>query len=780
MVKSADQMDRAFERASRRAGTLADHLEDIGDASEISSSRMGIFVRGLRALGDVLESTDKIVSMLATKTVDWQTAARTAVRGTTLLSNSVKELQANYLSAEVQGIRYAKITGATAEEAVRMAIAAEQASRKAGDRIRGGAGDMSKYMEDAAASAVLLGMSAHDSMQFVKLAVEDAGLSFKKTAHLLAAAEAGSQLYGLSAEKSMMALTEHMDRIQALDEEDREAFARRVIHAAGVQEKASVQFGKYTETLTGSQGASAMQKAAFLSQLGGGSMESILRAINNPQDASAQQALMEAVSEAAKQISPDFAQLDRQMRADASKLTDAQVLQHAVEQEKLIKTMGDYAGVSPDRLVQMLAAQERLNSGKTSVKDLEAAAREAAGTARDRAGTITTQKERDAIFETQKAEFLGAGSEINDKMLDLYGSYERHIKKAGLELMELAKAAGLLTKGLWLLGGSQLLGKAAGALGSGGGALLGGLRAGGGAIAGGGSRLLAAAGGASGLAKGAGIAGLVVEAGLAINKVASKEGRAQMRQEITEAQNNTNTVIGNLKNFGKAFVSPTESLMKIGMMHHDYLDQQEALLKQQVRLKKHQEELEKSVQANRRKAASTADGAAILEASKRAKELIASKNKDLFTSAGTNRMSSSELSVLLASASKNNISEADALAYARGKSAALDKAMAAKDDSLIKAATDEIAKLRSIRDAVYFEGADLDPGIANEITKGRRNAPPRFSLPAENPPPKQENTVSATDMAMQHREMVELLNRLVAHASETAINTSRPSAPGGR
>lgn len=752
IVTALGLAQKAAERARGPVGSLADDIEALGDSAEATGKSTNPLIAAMSKFKDVVVAADKTVGLITKKTLDWQTAARTAARGTVLLSNSAATMQRNYLVATKSALAYASATGANVNDALQMGVALETTYSRAARRVRD-LGNSQKYLDQASQYQIMLGMNTADTSRFMQMTVEDMNLTFKQSADIMGGAAASAALFGTSANSSMVALAEHMDRIQSLDQADRVEYSKKLLHAAGVQDTASVRFGKYTDSLTSSQGTSAITKAAFLSATTGIRTGDLLKAINNPQDASQQQLLMRAIEQSGEKIAPGFAQLDRLMKSHPERLTDEQAMRHSIDQQKIIATLGKY-GITPEMMAQL--------SGKTGAR---ARAQTAAGydvykaeADKKREGVaniLLTQSDKDAALEAKKAKLLGVGTVGQDNMLDVWGNYERYIKRTGLELLELTQSAIVLGRAFMALTGITSLQGLTGLLGPGG------------ALAGMAGKINAVGGKV-------GLAAIAVEAALAINKVSTEEGRAQMRSEIDSAVENTESLSGNIANFGKAFISPTESILKVGIMAKDAWGYWNEVHEEQERAKRHKERMDAEVAANRKKAGESADGAALLKAASRSQQFL-----DIFAHGkgeGKNYHNKAEMATILAMAIKAGKTEGDALSEIRDRNARFSEALKTGDETAKKAIDAEFKALRDIRNKVYFEGGSL-PALPT-VEKGTANAPVTVSMipPKENTVAQQQanNTVGVGEMreAMGMFSNIEHLLREIASSS-----TSRTIIP---
>jgi len=565
--KRARLLDQQNRITARSTQSLADALEEVGDGAKVAGGDISTLANSVDVFKRAVSGSIDVLGKLTEQNRKYQTTARLALRGTTLLTTGTKGLQTAYLNLEVSANRIAQASGSSIEESTNMAAALGNAVRQAGSRVNITAAQLEDLGEKTSILGKFAGMGIEQIGEAGSMMVRDLGLSSAHITSIMEEAVGAASAFGVSGTKVFALIQERMEEIQALDVEERAAYLKKLVLVAGLQEKASVNFGKYTDRLTSKKGVDALVNAAVLSSITGADQGEILRAMANKDGmmldkrtgkmVTGAQYITSIKAAGAEGLAPGAIETQKRLRSGNGTIEDAFQVNQA---EIIFGALSDRTGIeSVEDAAQAKAATDRLNMVGDAAASLQAATDSVRNSLPAMVDTgLSGEEKRDQHVAWLEKEMKGLGSAVMDKASDAYWAVARWEETANY-VLDLGKAAygaaaGLLSMGQALAG---IVGRMSGGMG-GFPMLIGNL--------GNMGRGMAAAAGP--FLKFAGVAGVAVEALGTLSKVSTEAGRSQMLSEI-EMASEAEGVTGFISNFGTALLNPTESLVKMGMMIDD-------------------------------------------------------------------------------------------------------------------------------------------------------------------------------------------------------------------
>ena len=264
LADGAAQAAQASMSGAKATKIYAHELSDTIAKLGIATTRAGV------AIAAVYTSAKQ----LAEAFVRTDDAAKMAMRGTTLMSGALTDqFRVNVDKTRRLANAYQQLSGASPEASILSMASLLDSMNKV--NIEPSVKEMDRYTATMAASARVSNMSAEESGSLQDKLLRGLNMGLEESIGINGAVIAATKNFGLTGGKSIQVITDNMSSLQALDMEDRDDMAMKMLHAAGIYEKAGRTFGEYTKSLTNVEGGTAMEKASMVSSLANAAGEDV-------------------------------------------------------------------------------------------------------------------------------------------------------------------------------------------------------------------------------------------------------------------------------------------------------------------------------------------------------------------------------------------------------------------------------------------------------------------------------------------------------------------------
>lgn len=362
-------------RAKKPVGSLADTVNSISEASGNAANSSTIYAKELggttKALGRVAAAATSLhaaLNDLSRFTLAREDDIKAAMRGTASMS---KALTAGYAESVRESRVFATSLQTTMriplQEASKMAVGLQDSFAKAGKTLDSTAAETVKYATALAVTQKVTGMTTDEMVLSQKLSVNSLNQGMDESIDLARSLTAATVSFGISGSKATQAVQDRVEELQMLDVEDRDDYAQKLIFAAGIQEKAARDFGKFASSLAKATGADAMRIAATLAAYTGRDSSDVAALMQKARfDANAQLELIRIKEEAVNTVSPGF--VEDQKKALKGELSGADATKHLLQQELVSKVIEPF-GDTIDTLSNSIEAAKRAAEAKPAVEE---------------------------------------------------------------------------------------------------------------------------------------------------------------------------------------------------------------------------------------------------------------------------------------------------------------------------------------------------------------------------------------------------------------------------
>jgi len=278
-LKASDSLDdfgAALEAIEKRGNTSAKEMASVTGSLGRMFKTLGVIGASAKVFGDDMLNTNDAIRM--------------AIRGTASVGRTAEETQKSVMSLQEYSLDLNRSLG---ENSAKLsATLANEFERNSNIDFKQNRDEIDAYTETMGKAGRVAGVNADQWEDFNKRVLGDFNLGLKDTSEIARDVASLSSEFGLSGMDAMQALNDHAEEIMAVDEAGRAAFIKDQFKLLALQRGAALDFKKYTSSLSGDKGISALGKRIRIAALTGIDQREVDKAFLNPNDKEGQSKIL--------------------------------------------------------------------------------------------------------------------------------------------------------------------------------------------------------------------------------------------------------------------------------------------------------------------------------------------------------------------------------------------------------------------------------------------------------------------------------------------------------